>query len=118
MRPKGKAPPRNLCQTDDVWHLDEVRVVILGKPHWLWRSVDQGGYIFDEVLEIRRNTKAARLLLTGLLKRQSMRSGRIITHKLKSYGAARRKMYLSIRHLSHKGLNKTAENRHLHLRKR
>jgi len=80
--------------------------------------VDQGGYIFDEILEIRRNTKAAGRLLTGPLKRQRVRSGRMITDKLKSYGAARRNMRLSIRHLSHKGLNNRAENNHLSLRKR
>gem|GEM_PF-5607721 len=76
--------------------------MILGNPHWLWRSVDQGGYIFDEILEIRRNTKAAGRLLTGPVKRQRVRSGRMITDKLKSYGAARRKMCFSIRHLPHK----------------
>jgi len=42
----------------------------------------------------------------------------MITDKMKSYGAARRKMCLSIRHLPHKVLNNRAENSHLPLRKR
>jgi len=102
----------------DIWHLDEVRIVIGGQPHWLWRAVDQDGYVLDEILQTRRNTKAAKRLLTRLLKQQGLPPRRMITDKLKSYGAARRKMGLSVRHLSHKGLNNRAENSHLPLRKR
>lgn len=109
---------RKKARPGDIWHLDEVRIVIRGKPHWLWRAVDQDGYVLDEILQTRRNTKAAKRLLTRLFKRQGMRPGRMITDKLKSYGAARRKMRLSVRHLSHKGLNNRAENSHLPLRKR
>ncbi|BAT19679.1 transposase [Asaia bogorensis NBRC 16594] len=89
-----------------------------GKPHWLSRAVNQDGYVLDEILQPRRNTKAARNLLTRLLKRQGVRLSRMITDKLKSYGAARRKLGASIGHLSHKGLNDRAENSHLPLRKR
>lgn len=109
---------RKKARPGDIWHLDEVRIVIRDQPHWLWRAVDQDGYVLDEIMQTRRNTKAARRLLTRLLKRQGMRPGRMITDRLKSYGAARRKLGLSIRHLSHKGLNNRAENRHLPLRKR
>ncbi|GBR32719.1 transposase [Kozakia baliensis NRIC 0488] len=42
----------------------------------------------------------------------------MVTDKLRSYGAARRKLKSSIRHLSHKGLNNRAENSQLPLRKR
>jgi len=109
---------RKATRPDDIWHLDEVRIVIRGKPHWLWRAVDQDGYVLDEILQTRRNTKAARRLLARLLKRQGLRPMRMITDKLKSYGSAKRNMSLSIRHLSHKGLNNRAENSHLPLRKR
>ncbi|MDR6184084.1 IS6 family transposase [Asaia bogorensis] len=109
---------RKKARPGDLWHLDEVRIVIRGKPHWLWRAVDQDGSVLDEILQIRRNTKAARRLLTRLLKRQGLRPSHMITDKLNSYGAARRNMRLSIRHLSHKGLNNRAENSHLLLRKR
>ncbi|NIE81809.1 IS6 family transposase [Asaia sp. As-1742] len=109
---------RKKAQSGDLWHLDEVRIVIRGKPHWLWRAVNQDGYVLDEILQTRRNTKAAKRLLTRLLKRQVLRPSRMITDKLKSYGAARRKLGLAIRHFSHKGLNNRAENSHLPLRKR
>lgn len=109
---------RKKARPGDLWHLDEVRIVIRGKPHWLWRAVDQDGSVLDEILQTRRDTKAARRLLTRLLKRQGLRPMRMITDKLKSYEAARRNMRLSIRPLSHKGLNNRAENSHLPLRKR
>jgi putative transposase len=44
----------------DIWHLDEAVVSINGKRHWLWRTVDQDGYVLDEIVQNRRNTKAAR----------------------------------------------------------
>lgn len=43
---------------------------------------------------------------------------RIITDKLRSYGAAKREVMPSVEHRSHKGLNNRAENSHLPLRKR
>ncbi|WP_408884317.1 hypothetical protein [Kozakia baliensis] len=30
-------------QPGDIWHLNEIRVVICGQPHWMWRAVDQDG---------------------------------------------------------------------------
>lgn len=109
---------RKPARRGDIWHLDEVRIVIGGKPHWLWRAVDQDGYVLDEILQTRRNTKAARRLLTRLLRQQGVRPRRMVTDKLRSYDAARCKLRSSIRHLSHKGLNNRAENSHLPLRKR
>jgi len=109
---------RKQARPGDIWHLDEVRIVIHGQRHWLWRAVEQDGYVLDEIPQTRRNTKAAKRRLKRLLKRQGLRPGRLITDKLKSYGVARRKMRLSVRHLSHKGLNNRAENSHLPLRKR
>ncbi len=43
---------------------------------------------------------------------------RMITEKLRSYGAAGRQVMAGVEHRSHKGLNKRAENSHLPLRKR
>ena len=102
----------------DVWHLDEVVISIAGKKHWLWRAVDQDGYVLDEIVQSRRNTKAAKRLLTRLMKKQGMVPKRIITDKLSSYGAARRQVMPRVEHRSHKGLNNRAENSHLPLRKR
>lgn len=94
-----RKPPR----PTDTWHLDEVVITIAGKKHWLWRAVDQDGYVLDEIVQGRRDIKAAK---------------RIITDKLPSYGAARRQVMPSVEHRSHKGLNNRAENSHLLLRKR
>ena len=102
----------------DVWHLDEVVISIAGKKHWLWRAVDQDGYVLDEIVQSRRNTKAAKRLLTRLMRKQGMAPKRIIPDKLPSYGAARRQVMPTVEHRSHKGLNNRAENSHLPLRKR
>lgn len=103
---------------NDVWHLDEVVVTIAGRKNWVWRAVDQDGYVLDEIVQNRRNTKAARRLLTRLLKKQGIAPKRMITDKLRSYGAARRQVMPHVEHRSHKGLNNRAENSHVPLRKR
>jgi putative transposase len=102
----------------DVWHLDEMVITIAGRKCWLWRAVDQDGYVLDEIVQSRRNTKAARRLLLRLLKKQGMAPKRMITDKLRSYGAARRQVMPAVEHRSHMGLNNRAENSHLPLRKR
>ncbi|MBX5198540.1 IS6 family transposase [Rhizobium sp. NZLR1] len=102
----------------DIWHLDEVVISIGGRKHWLWRAVNQDGYVLDEIVQTRRDIKAARRLLLRLLKKQGLTPKRIITDKLRSYGAAKRNVMPSIEHRSHKGLNNRAESSHLPLRKR
>ena len=112
-RLRRKTPSR-----EDIWHLDEVVVTIGGRKHWLWRAVDQDGYVLDEIVQTRRDTKAAKRLLIRLLKKQGLAPKRIVTDKLRSYGAAKRDVMPAIEHRSHKGLNNRAENSHLPLRKR
>jgi putative transposase len=112
-RLRRKPPSQN-----DVWHLDEVLISITGKKHWLWRAVDQDGYVLDELIQNRRDTKAAKRLLTRLMKKQGMAPKRIITDMLPLYRAARRQVMPRVEHRSHKGLNNRAENSHLPLRKR
>ncbi len=112
-RLKRKRPSRR-----DAWHLDEVVVTIAGKKHWLWRAVDQDGYVLDEILQSRRDAKAAKRLLKRLLKKQGCPPRRLITDKLSSYASARRQIMPSVEHRAHKGLNNRAENSHVPLRKR
>jgi putative transposase len=100
---------------NDVWHLDEVVVTVAGKKHWLWRAVDQDGYVLDEIVQTRRNTRAARRLLTRPLKKQGFAPKRMVTDKLRSYGAARRQVMPCLEHRCHKGLNNRAENSHVPL---
>jgi putative transposase len=57
-------------------------------------------------------------LLTRLLKKQGIAPKRMITDKLRSYGAARQQVMPHVEHRSHKGLNNRAENSHVPLRKR
>jgi putative transposase len=112
-RLKRKKPGRR-----DVWHLDEVVVSINGEKRYLWRAVDQDGYVLDEIVQLRRNAKAAQRLLKRLLHKQGCCPRRMVTDKLGSYAAARRKIMSSVEHRSHKGLNNRAENSHVPLRKR
>ncbi|MGQ3215984.1 MAG: IS6 family transposase [Shinella sp.] len=102
----------------DVWPLDEVVISIAGRKHWLWRAVDQDGYGLNEIVQSRSDTKAAKRLLISLLKKAGMPPKRIITDKLRSYGAAKREVMPAVEHRSHKSLNNRAENSHLPLRKR
>jgi putative transposase len=105
-RKHGPEYARRICRkppsSDDVWHLDEVAVRINGKRCWLWRTVDHDGFVLDEIVQNRRNTKAARRLLIRLMKKQGMVPKRMITDKLRSYGAARRQVIPDVEHRSHK----------------
>jgi putative transposase len=85
-----------------VWHLDEVVITIAGRKRWLWRAVDQDGYVLDEIVQNGRNTRAARRLLTRLLKTQGISPKRMITDKLRSYGAARRQVMPHVQHRIHR----------------
>ena len=109
---------RKPARPDDIWHLDEVVITIAGRKHWLWRAVDQDGYVLDEIVQTRRNTKAAKRLLTRLLQKQGLKPKRLITDKLGSYGTAKKEVMPGVEHRSHKGLNNRAENSHVPFRKR
>jgi putative transposase len=109
---------RRAPRPGDVWHLDEVRLVIRGEVHWLWRAVDQHGVVLDEIVRRHRNKRAAKELLVRLLRRQGWAPRRIVTDKLAAYGAAKREVAPGIEHRRHKGLNNRAENSHVPLRKR
>ncbi len=52
--------PRKPPRPTDIWHLDEVVISIAGRKHWPWRAVDQDGYVLSDILQSRRNTKAAK----------------------------------------------------------
>jgi IS1 family transposase len=100
------------CAVGDKWHLEEVVITIKGKQHWLWRAVDQYGYVLDVLVQSRHNTQAAERLMRKLLRKHSTTPRVMVTDKLKSYAAANRKMGLKCEHRQHKGLNNRAENSH------
>lgn len=117
----GSQIARNLRQRQgrpgDVWHLDEVVVRISGRKFWFWRAVDQHGVVLDEILQPKRDKRAAKRLLRRLITRLGFIPKRIITDKLRSYGAAKREIAPNLDHWSHNGLNNRAENSHLPFRK-
>ncbi len=83
---------RSAEKLGDKWYFDEVVVSIEGNKHWLWRAVDQDGFVLDVLVQIRRITKAAKRLMRKLLKRQRHSPRVMITDKLRSYGAAKREI--------------------------
>src|SRR5271168_2588251 len=94
---RQRAPVRG-----DKWHLDEVVVSIAGEPHWLWRAVDQDGFVLDVLVQRRRDSHAAQRLMRKLLKSTITPPRVMITDKLRPYGAARVKMSLRVEHRQHK----------------
>jgi putative transposase len=110
---RRRAPARG-----DKWHMDEVVVSIAGEQHWLWRAVDQNGFVIDVLVQRRRDTRAAQRLMRKLLKSAVTPPRVMVTDKLRSYGAAKAKMGLYVEHRQHKGLNNRAENSHQPTRRR
>ncbi len=80
------------------WHLDEVVVSIAGEKHWLWRAVDQNGFVLDVLVQRRRDTRAAQRLMKKLLKSAVTPPRVMITDKLRSYGAASVAQHLKLQH--------------------
>ena len=112
-RLKRKAPRRR-----DIGHRDEVVITISGEKRCLWRAVDQDGCALDEIARIHRDTKAAKRLLTRLMRKQGCPPKRIVTDKPGSDAAAKRSVMPNVEHRSHKGLNNRAENSHVPIRNR
>jgi putative transposase len=52
---------RRTPRLGDKWHLDEAVVSINGKKHFLWRAVDQDGFVLEVLVQSHRNIKAALL---------------------------------------------------------
>jgi putative transposase len=52
LRRRGRRP-------GDKLHLDEVALKINGPRHWLWRAVDQHGFVVDILVQSRRDQHAA-----------------------------------------------------------
>ena len=78
-RIRQRAPARG-----DKWHMDEVVISISGEQHWLWRAVDQNGFVLDVLVQRRRDTYAAQRLMRKLLKSTATPPRVMITDKLRS----------------------------------
>jgi putative transposase len=73
------------------WHLDEMRVVVGGVVHWLWRAVNEHGEVLDVLLQEHRDTGAARRFFRRLVDDHEPPE-RIVTDGLRSYRAAIRRL--------------------------
>ena len=73
------------------WHGDEMRVVVGGVVHWLWRAVNEHGDVLDVLLQKGRDTRAAKRFFRRLLDEQDVPE-RVVTDGLRSYGAALREL--------------------------
>jgi putative transposase len=73
------------------WHLDEMRVVVGGTVHWLWRAVNEYGEVLDVLLQENRDTGAAKRFFRRLIDDQDLPEC-IVTDGLRSYGAALREL--------------------------
>ncbi len=93
----------------DTWHLDEVFVKIGGRRQYLWRAVDQDGDVMDNLLQARRDRRAAERFLRKLMKGQGREPRRLVTDKLGSYRAAHRVVMLSVVHETGRYENNRAE---------
>ncbi|MFJ1811323.1 MULTISPECIES: IS6 family transposase [unclassified Streptomyces] len=102
----------------DKWHLDEVFIKINGRLQYLWRAVDQDGNVLDILVQNQRDKAAARRFFRRLMKNTHTVPRVIVTDKLRSYGAAHRKVMPCVEHRQSKYLNNRAENRHQPTRQR
>src|SRR6478672_11575157 len=109
---------RRRAQPGDRWHLDEVFIRINGITHYLWRAVDQHGNVLDVLVQRRRNAKAAKRFFKKLLKGLQYVPRVIVTDKLKSYGAVKRKLLPGVEHRQSRYLNNRAEVSHQPTRRR
>ncbi len=102
----------------DTWFLDEVFATINGERQYLWRAVDQDGDVIDILVQSRRNRRAAERFFLKLLKGQARVPFRLVTDKLKSYGAALRTIMPSVNHDTERYANNRAEVSHQPTRQR
>ena len=82
----------------DTWYLDEVFVTIRGERQYLWRAVDQDGDVIESLVQPRRDRKAAKRFFRKQLRGQGRVPRRLVTDKLRSYGAAHRTVMPSVVH--------------------
>ncbi len=102
----------------DTWHLDELFVTIQGKRQYLWRAVDQDGDVIDILVQPRRNRRAAERFFRKLLKGQGGEPWRLVTDKLRNYGAAHRTIMPTVIHVTERYANNRAEVSHQPTRQR
>ncbi|MBZ0149052.1 MAG: IS6 family transposase [Pseudorhodoplanes sp.] len=99
------------------WHLDEVFVKINGERRYLWRAVDHEGEVLESFVTKKRDKRAALKFLKKAMRRYG-RPEKIVTDKLRSYGAALKEIGAACRQETGRWLNNRAENSHQPFRRR
>jgi putative transposase len=98
------------------WHLDEIFTSFGGKRMYLWRAIDQDGEVLDVLVQAKRDTKAALMLMRRLLKQQGFAPRTMVTDKWRAYAAAIRELGLTARHHQAKWKNNRIESSHVLIR--
>ena len=99
------------------WHLDEVFVKINGERFYLWRAVDHEGEVLECFVTKRRDKRSALKFLVKTMKKYGV-PNKIVTDKLRSYGAALKDIgVLALQDTRHY-LNNRCENSHQPFRRR
>ena len=86
--------------------------------YYWWRAVDQDGETLDILVQKRRNTRAAERFFRKLLKGLCYVPNKLVTDKLRSYGAAHRDIMPSVTHCTRQYVNNRAEVSHQPTRQR
>ena len=103
---------------NSTWHLDEMFVSIDGRKMYLWRAVDAEGEVLDILVQSKRDKRAAKRLMRGLLRKNGMRPSSLVTDRLSSYGAALAELGLSKKHVRGRRMNNRVESSHVPIRRR
>ncbi len=99
------------------WHLDEMFVKINGEQHYLWRAIDHEGEVLERFVTRTRDRKAALKFIRKAMKRHG-RPDRLVTDRLRSYGAALKDAGRGDDREIGRWANNRAENSHLPFRRR
>ena len=94
------------------WYLDEVFIKINGQLHYLWRAVDSNGDEIDILVQKRKDKRAAIRFFKKLIKGQHCMPESIVTDKLPSYRAAKKRVMPSVGHTVKQYKNNLCEKSH------
>src|SRR5262245_44143369 len=83
-----------------------------GQHYYLWRAIDHVGEGLDNLVQKRRDTKAAKRLFRKLLKVLRYAPHQLLTDKLGGYRAARRELLPGVGQYQDKRANNKAEVSH------
>ena len=96
----------------DTFCIGEFFVKIDGKQHYLWRAVDQDGEVVDVYLQAKRDGAAANRFFKRLFRSHGGEPRKIVTDKLRSYGATHRELIPETIHSTEQCENNRAEQSH------